>query len=182
MVNKRCLTYNRDRTLNLYMHAIRTYCSQIIFDGFTITVLKKLCGAICYSALFILPEHELVNGKVYSFENICYHQVGLLKMALHETLENLSAIAVSTSPACTELEEVLHSALTGEILSGLHLNTKDVYAALLISYVGIKCMQSYMETIIKYANDSKYTYTDLWSYFENEIYPAGYKMNEYPAE
>lgn len=55
--------------------------------------LRSCCGSLAYLSLFMLPEYEREDKKVYSIEKVCTYIPGLFTLFMHDVLENLGKIA-----------------------------------------------------------------------------------------
>ena len=171
MKDKKCLVYNKYKNLTVAQDAVDLYCDKILTNAdSTIKQLQKLCGAVCYSSLFLVADYDLVDKKAYTFENVCYHVPGLLKRPLHEFLENLSDVCFEGTCISDCLKAVLHECMYAEIIDLLKLNAKDTYCALFYMYCKITERNELLGEVVSMWNDDAFHIIKIWNYFESEVY------------
>lgn len=90
-------------------------------------------GSLAYLSLFLLPEFELEDKKVYSIEKVCTHSPGLITMMLHEILEILGGLALGKSTK-ENLRKLLDHVGFYECFELLGVVPKDWYRAFLYEY------------------------------------------------
>ena len=132
---KPCVTYSTRKTKAQADKAITKVTQSILNGDYSIDNLRKLCGALCYKSVFQIPDYDLVDGKVYTLENICYHVQGILTLSMHDILEAFSKICLNDAEIPKELCKVLDDCLFIEVIHLLEVNTRDVYGALLLTYL-----------------------------------------------
>ena len=60
-----------------------------------IKYVKRLCSALSYSSLFLLPEHMLYNGAKYTIPEICIRYQGIVASELYRSVISTPFIDVS---------------------------------------------------------------------------------------
>jgi hypothetical protein len=172
MSDKACLVYNKSKSQEVALNNVAVRCKEIITDNSEyLTTLKRLCGTLCYSSLFLLPDYELANEQKYTFENVCYFVPGLLKMTLHEMLDNLSIVVTSNSQQKihSALKAILHECMYAEVISLLKVNVKDTYCALLYVYCKLCKNTNHANKVKEFWADNRRGFQYIWSYFEKEM-------------
>jgi len=174
MLGKKCLIFKETKTQALAFNYADKYAYETLIKGNTsIENLIKLCGTITYSAIFLIPDFDLWNNRKYTLENICYYVPGLLKLPLHDILENLSDICFKDKDIKQALYNILHESLFPEAISLLGLNTKDVYAALLYNYLALTNNSDKLQTVKNMFDDTECHVMSLYIYFEREVMNCG---------
>lgn len=90
-------------------------------------------GSLAYLSLFLLPEFELEDKKVYSIEKVCTNSPGLITMMLHEILEILGNLALNTEHK-ENLRKLLSHVGFYECFELLGVVPKDWYRAFMYEY------------------------------------------------
>lgn len=173
MSGKKCLTYNSLKDRGVATATVQKLCFDI-FDGkSTIKNLQRLCGCMSYVSIFIIPEYKLEDNNVYTFENICQYVPGLLKLPLHDMLDSLGNITLPNTEIIVELKKILHEALYAETVDLLHVRIKDTYCALAIMYFKLLEDEAHMQVILNMYLDMDANITQIWTYFEREVFNNG---------
>lgn len=174
MNDKKCIVFEEVKTQQRCQNVVTEMCSDIKSGRARgIMTLQRLCGAMCYSSLFLISEYELSDKQRYTFENVCYHVPGLLKIPLHDMLECLSDVCIEGTCITECLRTVLHECMYAETVSLLKLNTVDTYCALLLMYCHLMDDSEKIEVITSMWNDDHVDFYKIWTYYEGEIYNAG---------
>ena len=95
--------------------------------------LTTCYGSLAYLSLFLLPEFELEDKKVYSIEMVCTHSPGLITMMLHEILEILGNLALGVDKR-ENLRKILEHVGFYECFELLGVIPKDWYRAFMFEY------------------------------------------------
>lgn len=163
------VTYSTRKTKLQADKTITTVTKNIINGDYSIDNLRRLCGALCYKAVFQIPEYDLVDGKIYTLENICYHVQGILTLSMHDILESFSKICLNDTGITTELCKVLDDCLFIEVIHLLEVNTRDVYGALLLTYLNLTD-KTKLSTAVELCKQSNTSVNTLSTYFESEVH------------
>lgn len=101
--------------------------------------VKRLCSALSYSSLFLLPEHMLYNGAKYTIPEICIRYQGIVASELYSMLKWFGNIAITddVNQVLEYLAEIIKSPLYPEVFAWLGLNAETTYLALAASYASI---------------------------------------------
>lgn len=169
-MDKLCITYNCSKSFEVAQKAVVANCRAILNGDISIATLRKLCGSLTYSFLFIIPEHFLEDKRSYTIEAICVHVLGLLNYSVHDILTSLGSICVKDSDITDRLEETLHSCLYGETLALIGANTRETYAALLLCYARIKSLSDVEDKVRNMYCDDSVSFLDMWQFYESEVY------------
>lgn len=168
-MDKKVIKYNEYKTQELALTTIDDYIQTIREGDFSSELLKKLCGAVSYNSLFMIDSYNLVNGKQYSIENVCYHMRGLLKVATHELLDNISDITLPNACFDEILCKVLDESLFGEIVTEMKLNAKDLYCAFLLFYLHLRELYNCEPYVLSMWGNKSVSIDKVWNYFRTEI-------------
>ena len=153
---------------------VKVWCTQILTgSNASIETLQKLCGSMCYSSLFLIAEYELVDSKIYTLENVCYHVPGLLKLPLHDLLENLSDICVTDKSITECLKNILHDSMYPEAVDLLRLSAKETYSALLYMYFHLMEDNTKKQVVSDMWQDRNVSILKIFTYFESEVFNNG---------
>lgn len=126
------VTYSENKTKALAESTIDGYIDAL-FNEFDRSVFSKLCGTICYSMLFNIPEFDLVNGKYYSIEMICFNVPSTLAKETHVFLDVLADCAVEKVDANAILQLLKLDELNSIILLS-HAKLREFYCILVMAY------------------------------------------------
>lgn len=132
------LTYRKQANRDLVALSL----SKRIDRATDINILRQCCGSLAYASLFLLPEWELEDRKVYSIENVCTHVPGLFKLFMHEVLEALGNIALGVN-IDESVKTLLECAGFYECFEMLGVKPSDWYRVFLA--VHLKGKPSYAE-------------------------------------
>lgn len=124
------LTYKEKITKSLALQSLSRR-EEMALD---VDKLRSCCGSLAYLSLFLLPEYEREDKKVYSIENICTHVPGLFTLFMHEVLENLGRIA-SGEESHQALYNLLNCAGFYECFEMLGVTPKVWYRIFLYKYL-----------------------------------------------
>lgn len=126
------LTYNKHKSPEVIRDAIdknirACYSPATARDG-----SWRLLHVMSYKTLFLIPEPCLEHGRVYSIEDICSYQKGLINsVALHDFLDSVGRMKLEDSDV---LKRILEDATTPEMFSLMDIPVFDVYCALCAAY------------------------------------------------
>lgn len=95
--------------------------------------LATCYGSLAYLSLFLLPEFELEDKKVYSIEKVCTYSPGLITMMLHEILEILGDLALGVDVR-ENLRKLLEHVGFYECFELLGVVPRDWYRAFMYQY------------------------------------------------
>ncbi len=164
MTKNKCVTYHSNKTKSMALGTVSNYCNSILSgDSATISVLQRLCGAVVYSSLFLIPDYNLVDGRQYTIENICYNVTGLLAIPMHEVLSLLGDICFEETDIESCLKEILGNSMFAEAVSLTGVNTKELYCALLRMYSKLSEIEFPMLPML--LNNSFLGIVDVQGYF-----------------
>lgn len=112
---------------------VSSLCERIT-DEPSLDNLQKLCGALSYASLFVIPDFDLTAGKAYTVENSCYYVDGMIKLSYHAIVENLYELTAKRVNIPDALIKILLDCAFGEVMSILRLPMSTVFVALLRCY------------------------------------------------
>lgn len=126
----------RGHKLEDVVGVVDSLCERIADDP-SIDNLQKLCGALSYVSLFVIPDYELTAGKAYTVENSCYYVEGIIKLSYHALVDSFYKITTLNVNIPETLYTVLSDCAFGETLSVLRVPMSRVYVALMRCYCAI---------------------------------------------
>lgn len=115
---------------------VNNSCENITEDP-SVVNLQKLCGALSYASLFVIPDYDLTAGKAYTVENSCLHVDGIIKLSYHCIVESFYELTTLRVNIPDTLLKILLDCAFGETLSVMRIPMRDVYVALLRCYCNI---------------------------------------------
>ena len=100
------------------------------------TQASSLCKTLCYAALSIVPERDKQSKSVFTIEELCTYQKGLIKIPMHDTLLALGGVALRDT-VDTNLLCVLSEGMLQEVFEAWNIKhlLNGVYAALAKCYL-----------------------------------------------
>ena len=119
---------------------VSSICERIADDP-SIINLQKLCGALSYASLFVIPDYDLTAGKAYTVENSCFHVDGIIKLSFHSIVESFYEMTMLRVNIPNTLLRILLDCAFGETLSVMRLPMSEVFVALLRCYCEIAKME-----------------------------------------
>ena len=147
------------------IEAIGNRCDEILHGMNDLENLRRLCGSIAYSSVFLIPSFDLVDGKQYSVEAICTQVRSMLAKDMRDFLMRLGVIATSHGSELLEaLHAILYECTFPEVMEFLGLPFSRCYFALLSCYMRLVNYDTYPEVIAEFkAGDN--SYGTLWNFF-----------------
>ena len=173
MSDKKCIKYTARKTKELAIHTVDNICADIMSKETDIKVLQRLCGAMCYSSLFLISDYDLQDEHNYTFENVCYFIPGILKIPMHDLLERLSDICIGSSSMIETLDSILSEAMYPELVDLLGLSTKNTYCSLLLYYTQLTNRYDLKEKVKSMWHDQNIHIHELWKFFDFNIKHKG---------
>ena len=132
MVNKLTCLYRGHIFEEIY-GVVGDLCAEIA-DEPSPKNIQRLCGALSYASLFVIPDYDLIAGKAYTVENSCYYVDGIIKLSYHSIVDCFYKLTCGSSNIPDTLLKILLDCAFGEVMSVLRLPMRDIYVALLRCY------------------------------------------------
>ncbi len=124
------LTYKQGISKSIVLQSL----DKRLESSFKEDMLPSCCGSLAYLSLFLLPEFELEDKKVYSIENVCSYVPGIFTMFMHDTLTFLGRVAMGINVR-DSVGALLSSAGFYECFKMLGVVPKEWYRVFLFNYM-----------------------------------------------
>ena len=166
------IKYSSSKTKDVAEKAIGLHCNTIRSkQSFDLSLLRKLCGTVIYSGLFLLPDYKLCDGVSYSIEAMCFYAPPFLAQTLHEILEQMGSCITENANIDKHLLAILKDSMFPEVMSLITKQPTEVYYSLFISYCYLTQNMSVLDKI-QSVYSKGCNVTDLWEIFMKEVIRA----------
>ena len=163
-MKKYYLTYNKEKPLERVQRVITDYCKPDNFKKANVDYVRKFCGALAYSCLFVMPDYKLYHGASYSVAELCLEYPGLVSYNMYDYAGALGAITTSEDITVikSNLERLLRDCLILEVVQFTKLKPVPVYITLAACYAAI------VDDAVLLHNCTSMNYGLVWNYVQEK--------------
>lgn len=152
----RGITYDPDKS---HDKAVSRLLELYEAKDFSLKVLRRVCGIIVYSGVYLIPEYERIPGERYSIENMCSYIPGLITRELHDVLYIMSDIVVNCSDIDLKIKAVITDCFLNEYLDFLQLPIRETSFILILCAMQLRGAD--LSTVLSRCDDKTFTVQDL---------------------